>query len=103
MSTSTATIDIAGVEGGRVNLTPEQFDELNSRLEGPLLRAGDEGWDDAVLVWNGIVAMVLRSSSSRPRPTTSPRLSGSRVTACCCLASSAGATTSPEPRSQKAA
>ena len=55
---STTTIDIAGLEGGRVNLTSEQLDELDSRLEGLLLRAGDEGWDDAVLVWNGMVAMV---------------------------------------------
>jgi FAD/FMN-containing dehydrogenase len=56
MSTSTNTIDIAALEGGRVNLTPEQLDDLHSRVEGSLLRAGDEGWDDAVLVWNGMVA-----------------------------------------------
>jgi FAD/FMN-containing dehydrogenase len=56
MSTSTSTIDIAALEGGRVNLTPEQLDDLHSRVEGSLLRAGDEGWDDAVLVWNGMVA-----------------------------------------------
>jgi FAD/FMN-containing dehydrogenase len=53
--TTTAT-DMAGLEGGRVNLTREQLDELESRVEGSLLRAGDEGWDDAVLVWNGMVA-----------------------------------------------
>lgn len=56
MSTSTNTMDIAALEGGRVNLTPEQLDDLHSRVEGSLLRAGDEGWDDAVLVWNGMVA-----------------------------------------------
>ena len=56
MSTSTSTIDIAALEGGRVNLTLEQLDDLHSRVGGSLLRAGDEGWDDAVLVWNGMVA-----------------------------------------------
>jgi FAD/FMN-containing dehydrogenase len=50
--------DIAALEGGRVNVTSEQLDELQSRLDGPVLRAGEEGWDDAVLVWNGMVAVV---------------------------------------------
>lgn len=58
MSTGTGTIDIALLRGGRVNLAPEQLDLLDSPLTGQLLRAGDEGWGDAVLVWNGIVAMV---------------------------------------------
>jgi FAD/FMN-containing dehydrogenase len=61
-------IDIAGLEGGRVNLTSKQLDELEARLEGPLLRPGDEGWDDAVLIWNGMVAkvpaLVLRPTSA---------------------------------------
>jgi FAD/FMN-containing dehydrogenase len=62
-------IDIAGLEGGRVSLTPDQFESLASRVEGPLLRAGDEGWDDAVRVWNGMVtkvpALVLQPTSAR--------------------------------------
>ena len=33
-----SAIDIAGLEGGRVNLTSKQLDELEARLEGPLLR-----------------------------------------------------------------
>ena len=49
---------IAGLDGGRVTLMPEQLDELQARVDGPLLWAGDEGWDDAVLVWNGMVTMV---------------------------------------------
>ncbi|SJM35448.1 FAD-binding oxidoreductase [Mesorhizobium delmotii] len=53
-----SAIDIAGLEGGRVNLTSKQLDELEARLEGPLLRPGDGGWDDAVLIWNGMVAKV---------------------------------------------
>jgi FAD/FMN-containing dehydrogenase len=52
------TIDIAGLNGGHVNLTAEQLDDLDSQLTGRLLRAGDEGWDDALLIWNGMVAKV---------------------------------------------
>jgi FAD/FMN-containing dehydrogenase len=63
-----STIQIAGLEGGLVNLTSQELDELDSRVEGPLLRAGDEGWDDAVLIWNGmaatIPALVLQPSSA---------------------------------------
>ena len=55
---TTTTIDIAGLDGGHVNLTAEQLDDLDSRIAGRLLRAGDEGWDDAVLVWNGMAAKV---------------------------------------------
>jgi FAD/FMN-containing dehydrogenase len=63
-----STIDVAGLDGGLMRLTPEQLDELGSRLACPLLRAGDKGWDDAVLVWNGIVAkapaLVLQPTSA---------------------------------------
>jgi FAD/FMN-containing dehydrogenase len=63
-----STIDLAGLDGGVVRLTPEQLDELGSRVERPVLRAGDAGWDAAVLVWNGMVAkapaLVLQPSSA---------------------------------------
>src|SRR6266540_5491355 len=63
------TIDIAGLEGERVGLTSEQLDKLDSRVEGRLLREGDEGWDDALLIWNGMVAtapaLVLQPTSAR--------------------------------------
>src|SRR5215218_3260471 len=51
-----STMDVAGLDGGLVRMTAEQLDELDSRVECPLLRAGDAGWDDAVLIWNGMVA-----------------------------------------------
>jgi hypothetical protein len=54
----TATIDITGLEGAGVNLTPEQIADLDARIEGQVLRAGDDGWDGAVLLWNGMVAKV---------------------------------------------
>ncbi len=51
-----------------MGLTSEQLDELDSRVECRLLRAGDAGWDDAVLVWNGMVAkapaLVLQPTSA---------------------------------------
>jgi FAD/FMN-containing dehydrogenase len=56
MSVSTNTIDIAALDGGPVHLRQTHLDELESRLEGSLLRTDDEGWSEAVLVWNGMVA-----------------------------------------------
>jgi hypothetical protein len=53
---TTTARDIAGPDGGRVSLTPRRLDEVEARVGGFLLRAGDDGWNDAVLVWNGIVA-----------------------------------------------
>jgi FAD/FMN-containing dehydrogenase len=64
----TSTIEIAGLDEGRVRLTPKRLDELSSRVRSPLLRAGDAGWDDAVLIWNGMVikvpALVLQPTSA---------------------------------------
>jgi FAD/FMN-containing dehydrogenase len=66
--TQASAIDVAGLDGGLVRLTANQLDELDSPVECPLLRAGDAGWDDAVLVWNGMVAkapaLVLQPSSA---------------------------------------
>jgi FAD/FMN-containing dehydrogenase len=53
-----STIDVAALDGGSVRLTAEQLDKLDARVKGPLLRAGDAGWADAMLVWNGMVAKV---------------------------------------------
>jgi FAD/FMN-containing dehydrogenase len=55
---TTGTIHIAGLEGGRVRLAPEQLNGLGSRVTGRLLRRGDQGWDEAVLTWNGMAASV---------------------------------------------
>ena len=49
------TIDLASLEGGRVAVPADQ---LTAAVKGPLLTAGDEGWDEAVLIWNGMVAKV---------------------------------------------
>jgi FAD/FMN-containing dehydrogenase len=64
----TGTIDVAGLDGRLVMLAPEQLNELVSRVDSPVLRAGDPGWDGAVLVWNGMVAkapaLVLQPTSA---------------------------------------
>ena len=64
---ATTIHDIAGLHG-RVEVTARDLDDLNASFEGQLLRLGDEGWDDAVLMWNGMVskvpALVLRPASA---------------------------------------
>jgi FAD/FMN-containing dehydrogenase len=52
------TIDIARREGRHATLTPEQLDDLAFRLDGSLLSEGEEGWKDAVLIWNDMAATV---------------------------------------------
>jgi FAD/FMN-containing dehydrogenase len=69
MTTTTRTIDIAGREGERVALTSEQLDHLRSQMQASLLLPGDEGWDDAVLIWNAMSAkrpaLVIQPASAR--------------------------------------
>jgi FAD/FMN-containing dehydrogenase len=64
---TTYAIDIAGLDGGQVALTSQQIDALNSQVEGRLLRPGDPGWDDAVLIWNAmsprVPALVVQPAS----------------------------------------
>jgi FAD/FMN-containing dehydrogenase len=65
---TTGTIDTAGVDGGPVSLAAKQLDELDSRVQGRLLRPGDQGWNDAVSIWNGMAArlpaLVLQPASA---------------------------------------
>jgi FAD/FMN-containing dehydrogenase len=66
--TTTDTIDIAGLDGGPVSLATRQLDELASRVQGRLLVAGDQGWNEAVAIWNGMAAktpaLVLQPASA---------------------------------------
>jgi hypothetical protein len=69
----TATpIDVAGRDGGPVRMSPERLDELTARIEGRLLRPGDEGWDSSC--WSGTPWRpgLQRSSFSLSPPATSP-------------------------------
>lgn len=66
----TATvIDVAGRDGGRVSMDPGHLEDLRTRIQGRVLRPGDEGWDGAVLIWNAIVsrtpALVVQPEAAR--------------------------------------
>jgi len=66
--TITGTIELAGLDGGPHTLTSEQLEDLESRVQGRLLVAGDQGWNDAVAIWNGMAAkspaLVLQPASA---------------------------------------
>ena len=66
--TTTGTIELAGLDGGHHPLTSEQLKDLDSRVQGRLLVAGDQGWNEAVAIWNGmaakIPALVLQPASA---------------------------------------
>jgi hypothetical protein len=95
--TTIDTIDLAGLDGGPVSLATKQLDELDSRVQGRLLRPGDQGWDEAVAIWNGMAArlpaLVLQPVSAHEVAAAV----GWPASMGCCSASRAGATTSPEP------
>ncbi len=55
---TSGTFDIAGLHGNRVTLSPEDLETLSSLVGGPVLRPGDDGWDAAILIWNGMAAKV---------------------------------------------
>ena len=55
---STETVDVAGLDGGLVTVSIDDVRALAARIESPLLRPGDAGWDDAVLIWNGMAAKI---------------------------------------------
>ncbi len=51
-------IEVAGLDGARVTLSAGDLDVLAAGAHGPVLQAGDEGWDAAVLIWNAMAAKV---------------------------------------------
>lgn len=69
MSTTTKGFEIAGLDGNAVALSSAALEDLGSRIDGRLLRAGDDGWDEAVLIWNGMIekvpALVVQPQSAR--------------------------------------
>jgi FAD/FMN-containing dehydrogenase len=68
-----SAIEVAGLAGGLVGLTSAQLDDLASRIDGRLLRPGDEGWSDAILTWNG---MVARTPALVAQPTSARGVAG---------------------------
>src|SRR5262245_36568602 len=65
---TTGTVDLAGLDGGHHTLTSRQLEDLDSRVQGRLMVAGDEGWNEAVSIWNGMAAklpaLVLQPASA---------------------------------------
>jgi FAD/FMN-containing dehydrogenase len=65
---TTGSIDTAGLDGGPVGLATKQLDLLDTRVQGRLLRPGDQGWNEAVSIWNGMAArlpaLVLQPTSA---------------------------------------
>ncbi|WP_228452632.1 FAD-binding oxidoreductase [Streptomyces alkaliterrae] len=62
-------LELTGLDGGRVGMTSARVEQLGTALAGPLLAAGDEGWDDAVLLWNAMITarptLVVQPESAR--------------------------------------
>ena len=52
------TIEMADPRRTRVELTTAQLDDLRSRIKGRVLHEGDEGWTEAIQIWNAMVATV---------------------------------------------
>jgi FAD/FMN-containing dehydrogenase len=63
-----STIDIARRQGKMFTLRAEHVKALASRLDGSVLSKSDDGWEDAVLTWNGMAAnlpaLVVQPSSA---------------------------------------
>jgi FAD/FMN-containing dehydrogenase len=64
----TETMEVAGRDARLVALAPGRLADLERSLDGGVLRPGEPGWDDAVLIWNGMVAaepaLVLQPASA---------------------------------------
>lgn len=58
MELSTRGLKLAGLDGSPVHVSSGEMEALASRIRGPLLGPGDEGWAEAISVWNGMVAKV---------------------------------------------
>ncbi|HEY6572000.1 MAG TPA: FAD-binding oxidoreductase, partial [Candidatus Eisenbacteria bacterium] len=57
-------IKVKTLSGSDVELKQETFDAWKARLRGPVLLAGDPGYDDSRTVWNAMIdrkpAMIAR-------------------------------------------
>ena len=51
-----AATDLTGLDGGSVSVAPDRIDALTDRVQGRVIRRGEHGWDEAVEIWNGMVA-----------------------------------------------
>jgi hypothetical protein len=49
---------VAGLAGEPVEVDEKALSCLSARLRGPVLRSGADGFDEAVRIWNGMIAKV---------------------------------------------
>ena len=63
-----ANLEIATLDGGRGQLGEQAVEELRQQLQGQLLQAGDEEYERARQVWNGIIdrrpALIARCAGT---------------------------------------
>ena len=63
-----STLAIAKRDGKHATLTPEERDRAGLAARRPPPARGEQGWDDAVLIWNGMAAttpaLVVQPSSA---------------------------------------
>ena len=79
--TTTAIIELAGLDGGRVRLTSDAARRIGLRPRGLGPVPGDEGWESRRRDLERDGGQGTRPSwSNRPPPPTSPWRSGSRAT-----------------------
>jgi FAD/FMN-containing dehydrogenase len=52
------TMQMAGLDRRSVDVPVAEVDDLCSRIDGRMLRAGDDGWGNAILLWNALVTTV---------------------------------------------
>ena len=64
----TTSIEMTGLDGQTVTLAGLDLDELEAQLSAPVLRPGDDGWEEATLLWNAFVprtpALVVQPTSA---------------------------------------
>lgn len=63
-----SAVRIATLDGGTTAVSPTQLRELSNQLAGRIIQPGDASWNEAIQVWNGVVAktpaLVLQPSSA---------------------------------------
>src|SRR5688572_16343991 len=59
---------IATREGGTTTMSAAQLRELGQQISGRIVERGDASWNDAIQVWNGLVAktpaLVIQPASA---------------------------------------
>ena len=59
---------IVGLDRGVTTVTSDEVDALAESLEGAILHPDDEGFDEAILIWNGMIdkrpALVIQPAGS---------------------------------------